>query len=194
MAYELNQAWRCILFDQHRVFKSEISAPLGWACAIQLLILWLLPSLSSLLDSPANLPRGVLEAPVLMTPAASPIFLLADIPQVYIGCSFFLSCPRSSSSGFPPSPQLPCAQTPRICLCHHAPAGFGVQALSGSQLYVSAFPSPAPPRPSFFLISLAPGFLGQDLEAGTEAWHWEAMPMTVSQCCCHASCWGHGGP
>lgn len=75
------------------------------------------------------------------------------------------------------------------------PTGFGVQALSGSQLcFCPPLPGPALSYLRFFLISLAPGFLGQDLEAVTKAWHLGAMPMTVSQCCCHASCWGHGGP
>lgn len=66
-----NQARRCILFDQHRVFKSEISVPLGWACAIQLLILWLSPPLS---QPPRLSHRPFLarswEAPVLMPFAA----------------------------------------------------------------------------------------------------------------------------
>ena len=95
-----------------------------------------------------------------------------------------------------PTPSIaPLRPDPKHLPLPSCPAGFGVQALFGSQLcFCPVLPSPAPPCPSFFLISLAPGFLRQDLDAGTEAWNLGAMSVTVSQCCCHASCWGHGGP
>lgn len=92
-----------------------------------------------------------------------------------------------------PTPSIaPLRPDPKHLPLPSCPAGFGVQALFGSQLcFCPPLPRPALPQ---LLISLAPGFLRQDLEAGTQAWHLGAMPMTVSQCCCHASCWGHGGP
>ena len=115
---------------------------------------------------------------------ASPISLLHDF-------SSYLRVPRSTqglASSFPvpghpllvsytlkstPMPSPP-QETAGICLCHHA--------LLGLVSKPSLVPSYVFLAPSFFLISLAPGLLGKDLEAGPGAVG-RALTMTVSQCC-----------